>query len=537
MALFIQEVGEIKEIYKFILLIVIAIPVLLGSATEITNHIFTRRTAVRKIPSLNYQKGIPDFARTFLVMPVLVSSEKQCKEYLNRLERHYLANKQSNLYFALLIDFEDSSQKRIPKDETFEKILINKICELNKIYPSEHQKFGLFIRERKWNESENCYMGWERKRGKLEEFNKLLYGCKKEDTTYSIVNCDNGLLATFKYVITLDADSNLIRNNAAKLVGTIDHPLNQPVIDAETGKLKEGYAIIQPSVRNHIIDKSNSRFSEIFGSQNGVSNYSFVVSDIYQDVFNEGVYVGKGIYHVQAFHQIMHDIIPENKVLSHDLLESCYARTAFSSEVKILDVFPKTIISYVKREQRWIRGDWQLLPWLFKSKNVNAISKWKIFDNLSRSLVPFSKTVFIILNLILMPNFFYLCFVVIFFSDIFRLLYLIFTVFREKIKKPRLTIIYKKLGKDISEGFEKVIMELVFTPYRAYMSMDAIFRTIYRMTISKKNLLRWNISETVEKAVENTKKGYFIKMWSSCIPAFVLVVFLLCRAYLFSHRY
>lgn len=524
MLLLIRNIGEIKDIYIYMIMLIAGFPVLLGLALEFTNHIFTRGTEVRKIPSLEYQKEIPESARTFLVMPVIVSSEKQCREYLRRLERHYLSNKQSNLHFALLIDFEDSSEKRIPKDEILEKLLIRKIYQLNKRYPSENSLFALFVRERKWNESENCYMGWERKRGKLEEFNKLLSGYKKEDTTYSIVTCDEKILTTFKYVITLDADSNLIRDNAARLVGIIDHPLNHPVIDSKTGKIIEGYAIIQPSVRNHVIDKSNSRFSEIYGSQSGVSNYSFVVSDIYQDIFNQGVYVGKGIYHVEAFHQILHNEIPENKILSHDLLESCYARTAFSSSVKILDVFPQTVLSYVKREQRWIRGDWQLFPWLFKIKKVNSVSRWKIFDNMRRSLEPISKMLFILLNLIFIPKLFFLWIFFVFIADILGIIHLNYVVLKEKIKRPRLTIIHKEMWKEIFTGIEKAILELIFTPFRAFMSMDAIVRTIYRLTISKKNLLKWNTAEAVEKTTEDTPKGYFVKMIGSFIPAIVIVV-------------
>ena len=521
-----RYIGEVKETYKYVLLLGISTPILLGSALEVTNHMFTRGTEVRKIPSLDYQKHIPDAARTYLVMPVLISTEIECTDYLARLKRHYLANKQENLYFALLVDFEDSKQKRMPKDEIFENLLIEEVHKLNAEYPRKQERFGLFIRERKWNESENCFMGWERKRGKLEEFNKLLYGCKKEETSYKIAICDDDLLNTFKYVITLDADSNLIRDNAAKLVGIIDHPLNQPIIDKKTGKIKEGYAIIQPSVSNHALEKKDSIFSEIFGYKNGISNYSFVVSDIYQDVFNEGVYVGKGIYQVEAFHQILHDAIPENRVLSHDLLESCYIRTAFASAVKILDVFPKTILSYIKREERWIRGDWQLLPWLFKGKNLNGVSKWKIFDNIRRSLVPFSKIIFIFLNLIFMPKFYFLWIFLVFFSDIFGFIHLLYVVVREKIKKPRFSIIYKQLWKKIFESFEKAILELVFNPYRAFTSMNAIVRTMFRLLISKKKLLTWNTAESVEKSVANSLKGYFVKMWKAGIPALILVVLL-----------
>ncbi|MDF2804483.1 MAG: conserved rane protein of unknown function, partial [Anaerocolumna sp.] len=517
---------------KYIIVVVVALPLLIGIALEITNHIFTRRLPVKKLPSLDYLKEIPDNARTFVVMPVIVNSKEQCLQYLDRLERHYLANKQSNLYFAILADFEDSSEISMPKDEVLRRALINRIHELNELYPSDHQRFSLFLRNRKWNESEGCYMCWERKRGKLEEFNSLLRGAAKENTSFSTLLCDEQQLGTFKYVITLDADSNLIRDNAAKFVGLIDHPLNQPVIDSENKKVVEGYGIIQPTIRNHIVDKKSNRFPKIFGGESGLSHYSAVISDIYQDIFKEGVYTGKGIYHIEAFHTILDNTIPENSILSHDLLESCYVRTAFSSSVTIMDTFPNSVLSFVKREHRWIRGDWQLLPWLFHFKNpnkrsINKISKWKMFDNLRRSIVPLSKTLLIIINLAIMPNVYYLWLPLVFFSDILNLVILLVAIGTQKIKRPMLAIVYKGLFRDIKLMIIRALIEFVLIPYRAHMAIDAIIRTLFRVFVSGKNLLKWNASETVDASIINSKKGYFLNMWSSIIPAIILLALLL----------
>ncbi len=526
--------GGIDNLFAYIIILAASFPLLFGIALEITNHIFTRRLPVKKIPSLDYLKEIPDCARTFVVMPVLVNSEEQCTQYLARLEKHYLANRQSNLYFAILADFEDSAELCIPKDEVLRNVLSNRIHELNELYPSSHQRFSLFVRNRKWNESEGCYMGWERKRGKLEEFNSLLHGTRKEDTGFSTLLCDEQLLGTFKYVITLDADSNLIRDNAAKFVGLIDHPLNQPVIDPVSKKIVEGYGIIQPTIRNHIADKKSSRFPEIFGGESGLTYYSAVISDIYQDIFKEGVYTGKGIYHIEAFYLILNNTIHENSVLSHDLLESCYVRTAFSSSVKIMDTFPSSVLSFVNREHRWIRGDWQLLPWLFKKKtlngvSINAISKWKISDNLRRSIVPVSKVLLIVLNLAIMPDIYYLWLPLVFFSDILNLVILLIATGAQKIKRPMLTIVYRGLLREIRVMIERAFMEFVLTPYRAYTATDAIVRTLFRVFVSEKNLLRWNASETVDASIINSKKGYFLNMWSSLIPAVVLFSLLIYR--------
>ncbi len=523
--------GGLQDTSWLVITLLTGMPLLIGIAIEITNFIFTRRIMVKKIPSLDYLMEIPEEARTFVVMPVIVSSKDQGLEYLERLQKHYLANRQPNLYFALLLDFEDSKNPFMPKDEVIERTLAARMKDLNELYPSEHQRFSLFFRCRKWNKAENCYMGWERKRGKLEEFNNLLNGERKDNTTFSSIYCDEKFLTTFRYVITLDADTNLIRDNAAKLVGLIDHPLNKPILDLAGQKVEEGYVIIQPSVRNHIIDKNGSRFTKIFGGESGLAHYGTVISDIYQDIFGEGIYIGKGIYDIKAFHKVLHNKVPENRILSHDLFESCYARTAFSSTARIMDNFPNSVLSFTKREHRWLRGDWQLLPWLFMKKTTDgrclcALSKWKIFDNLRRSLVPLSKTLFVLLNLALMPKAYYIWLPLVFFNDIFNLVIFLTAVITQKLIRPKLAFVYKGFLKELVAMFERAFLEFTITPYRAYVASDAIVRTLYRIFISKRNLLRWNTAESVDASIINTRKGYFLTMWSSLLPASVLAVIL-----------
>ncbi len=524
--------GGLQDTGRRAITLLVAMPLLAGIAIEITNFIFTRRIMVKEIPSLDYLRDIPSEATTFVVMPVIVSSKEQGLAYMDRLQKHYLANRQPNLYFALLLDFEDAPDQSMPKDAVIESALAARLAELNARYPSEYQRFSLFFRCRKWNQAENCYMGWERKRGKLEEFNSLLNGAEKADTTFSAIYCDKALLTTFRYVITLDADTNLIRDNAAKLVGLIDHPLNKPILDRANQKVKEGYVIIQPSVRNHIADKNGSRFIKVFGGESGLAHYGTVISDIYQDIFNEAIYTGKGIYDVKTFHKVLRNKVPENRILSHDLFESCYARTAFSSTAKIMDNFPNSVLSFTKREHRWLRGDWQLLPWLFSKKtpdggNLCALSKWKIFDNLRRSFVPLSKTLFIVLNLAWMPKAYYFWLPLIFFNDLFALLIMLLSVIAQKVIRPRLAIVYKSIFKELGVMLERAFLEFTITPYRAYVASDAMVRTLYRLFVSKKNLLRWNTAEAVDAAIINTRKGYFRTMWCSFLPAFALVFFLL----------
>ena len=529
----VRQYGLDRRLYE-ILILIAALPVVCGIALELINFIFTRNLLVKKIPSMDYLTQIPDTARTFVVMPVIISTKDQGASYIDRLQKHYLANRQKNLYFALLVDYKDAPEQFMPEDREIEEELLRLTDELNQLYPAEIPIFSLFIRYRKWNGSEKCFMGWERKRGKLEEFNYLLSGVKKEETTYSTIVCDMELLPTFRYVITLDADTDLIRDNAAKLVGLIDHPMNQPVIDPAVNKVKEGYVIIQPSVRNHIVDHSGSHFAEIFGGQSGLVYYSTAISDIYQDIFGEGIYIGKGIYDVHAFHQLLHNVIPENKVLSHDLLESCYARTAFSSSAKVMDSFPNSVIAFAKREHRWIRGDWQLFPWLFRNRIVKGrrlcgLAKWKILDNLRRSLVPLSKVLIIFLTLAYLPGAPFLWVPLVFFNDVFNLAVLLFGILKQKLYRPKLALVYKGLAKELGILLLRAMFEFAITPYRAYIATDAMVRTLFRLYISRRNLLRWNTAEAVDSSIINTRKGYFLTMWSSVFTAVALLLLLITR--------
>jgi hypothetical protein len=515
-----------KNIFLDVLLLFISLPMLISISQEIANKLVGKFVPVHKFPAMDYSNEIPDSARTFVVMPVILSSKEQGFDYLERLEKYYLANSHNNLYYALLVDYSDATERTLPEDEIIRVELIRRTKELNEKYYEEHMRFSLFIRYRSWNSSEDCYMGWERKRGKLEEFNALLYGVQKDETCFSTTVFDKELLGTYKYVITLDADSNLIRDNAAKMVSLIDHPLNRAVIDPSNKKVIDGYAIIQPSVKNHIVDKESGAFTRLFSGQTGISSYSTVVSDIYQDVFKQGNFVGKGIYNIEALHLLLYKTIPENSVLSHDLLESCYARTGFTSSVSIMDSFPTSIISYAKREHRWIRGDWQLLPWMVKKKNLSGLSRWKIMDNLGRSLIPVSKLLFIFMNLCYLQRFYYLWIPFIFFTDIINLLFFIVSIGIHKLKRPKLAIIHKNVRKEINSIILRMLIELVLIPFKAYYSLDAILRTIYRLYVSKKSLLKWKTSESVEDSMQNTQKGYFLQMWPGMLMAVFLVVLL-----------
>jgi len=493
-----------------------------GIALDLSNRIFAKMITVGAPPAMDFQNIIPNSARTFIVMPIIVFTKKQAEESIARLLKQYLSNRQENLYFALLVDFADAKTTNLQSDKTIEEELTSGINRLNERYPSAYKRFSLFIRGRVWNASENCYMGWERKRGKLEEFNSLLSG--NQGTSYTTKLCDEDILNTFKYVITLDADSDLLKNTAAKLVGIIHHPLNSPELASCGGKLSAGYGIIQPAVSNHIDKDKNSLFSQVFSGKQGFDPYSRSIFDVYQDVFRAGVFVGKGIYEINAFYNILNKKFPENRILSHDLLESCFVKTAFSCQAKIMENYPKNLLTYAKREHRWIRGDWQLLPWLFKSSQLSKLSRWKIFSNMLSSLSSLFKLLVIILGLVLLPEFYYLGIIIVLLPDAFNLLFLIFETVTYKLRNPKATLVYKDFFREIFLLFQRSFFELAFMPYMAFIVADAVVRTIYRLFISKKHLLSWNTAALTEQQTGKTKEAYYCSMRISCIPAIGILI-------------
>lgn len=515
--------------WQSILLIPISLPILIGLSTRLVNTFFTRGMPAKNLPGMDYTKGIPDHARTLVVMPVIISSKEQGMEFISRLEKQYLANRQNNLYFALLADYADAPEKNMPDDRELKQALIARIRELNEEIASVPYKFSLFIRERRWNPSEGRYMCWERKRGKLEEFNRLLSGGKIEDTSFEEACADMGMLGGFQYVITLDADSDLVLDNASKLVGVIDHPLNRAVFDPVKKSVKEGYVIIQPQVMNHINERGNSLFQRIYSGRTGLPTYSMAVSDIYQDIFKSAIFVGKGIYNAKVFHELLNHVIPENRVLSHDLLESCYARTAFAGNAHIVENFPGSFHSYTKRQHRWIRGDWQLLPWLFK-KEISFLSKWKIVDDLRASLVPAAKLLLIVLNVLYFQRVYWLWLFVLALPLMLDFAAILIEIITHWLQRRRYVLLYRKLLSRAGSLLAQFGFDLVFIPFEAYNSLDAIIRTLYRFLVSKKNFLMWDSAEHVERSGVNSIRGYFKRMWHALIPAAALIAALTVKS-------
>lgn len=488
-----------------------------GIAVFTVNAIYTRLIEPQPCFAMNYEKKIPDSCSTFVVMPVILSSVSDAKKSVAMLERHYLANRMDALYFSLLVDFKDAPVQTLDEDEDILRTAREEIEERNRLYPDPRTRFFLLYREREWNPLQHCWMGWERKRGKIEDFNSLLSG--EEEHRYKMPVGDSSIFPMIKYVITLDADTELPQESAARLIGVIDHPLNQPVLDAEKNRVEAGYVIVQAEIGNRIPAPSADLFQVMLSGQAGFDPYSTIVSDVYQDTFHEGIYAGKGIYHLETFHTLLTRQIPENSVLSHDLLEGSLTRCAFASGIKLVDQVPSRIETFIRREHRWIRGDWQLIPFLFQTNRLNLLSRWKMLDNLRRSVIHPALLVLIICNIFFVPEAPWIWMPFLFFEPAINVLRVLLNVLMRKIRRVYERISLSILGQSILDVVLQSVYRFMLVPVRAVSALDAIIRTLYRLLISHKNLLEWQTAASLEKHAQTTFRAYFRLMCPSVVTS------------------
>lgn len=488
-------------------------------------HIFEPRL----VPRMETASGIPEAAATFVVVPTIFSNEKQVSELVSRLEIHFLANQDENIYFGLLGDFPDSKTEETPIDGLLLEAAETGIRNLNERYSKNSlPRFHLFHRSRQWNESEQKWMGWERKRGKLEEFNQLLRGSR--ETSFFIQVTDSRIFPNIRYVITLDSDTQLPRDAARKLIGDAIHPLNSPRIESSSRMVVEGYGIIQPRVSVSLISASLSRFARIFSGNTGIDPYTTAVSDVYQDLLGEGSFTGKGLYDVDAFMNALNNRVQENYLLSHDLFESLFARTALATDIELLDAYPASYDTYATRLHRWTRGDWQISRWVFpivldangrKVRNpLPLISRWKILDNLRRSLVAPAMFLWLLASWTLFPGTSLLW-------TAFAILTIAFPVYLHVTtsllihpKAVPWTSHFWSVWGDIRTNTSQVALSFVVLPQQAYMMFDAICRTLYRKLISHKNLLEWTTAADAERAARKDLASFVRFM----LPAEVITI-------------
>jgi cyclic beta-1,2-glucan synthetase len=477
------------------------------TATSLSNRFFTNSIPPRVLPKMDFESGISEESETVVVIPSLLSGAEDIEYLLQQLELHYLGNIDPHIHFALLTDFTDAYEEHIPVDEDLLEQAIAGIRALNNRYSSlvadgegvefQFNPFLLFHRKRKWNPSEGCWMGWERKRGKLEEFNKLITG--HSDTSYEVLIGDLEILSKIKFVITLDTDTTLPRGNARRLVATLAHPLNRARYDNQ-GNLVRGYTILQPRIQTKPTSANLSLLTQIFSGATGLDPYTLAVSDVYQDLFGEGIYVGKGIYDVDAFHRSLEGKVPENKLLSHDLFEGIHGRVGLVTDISLFEDYPSHYLVRIKRTHRWVRGDWQLLPWLLPrvphtekgtiKNQLSVIDRWKMVDNLRRSLFKPALLLLLIVGWMFLPGSPLIWISAVIF---FQAVPVLISILSQTAIRQRNKMVHGEKN-PLTLSISRTLLVLAFLPYEALIISDAIISTLIRMTFTRKKYLQWQTS-------------------------------------------
>jgi cyclic beta-1,2-glucan synthetase len=508
-------------------------------AVELVNHLVTTLFNAVPLPKLDYSDGLPLEATTLVAVPALLLNEKQTRKLVNDIEVRYLGNRDNNLHFALLTDLPDSVDEPSESDaHPLVGLAAQLILDLNRKYP-DFGSFLLLHRHRIFNPKQGVWMGWERKRGKLLDLNNLLRG---QNDNFPVRAGDVSILAKVKYVLTLDSDTQLPHGAAAELVGAICHPLNRAIIDPVRRIVRAGYGILQPRVGVSVQSASRSRLAGLYSGQTGLDVYSNAVSDVYQDLYGEGIFTGKGLYEVNVLQQVLDCRFPRNFLLSHDLIEGFYARAGLVTDVEVIDDYPSHVSAYSRRKHRWVRGDWQIVRWLFGRvpdesghlvpNPISIASRWKILDNLRRSLVePATFTLFLAgwFGLPHGPVFWTLATMVLLFLPSF--VQLLFSLIRAAFAESTSAVLVDGLERFYSSQAVG-LFTLAFLPQQALLSIDAIVRTLVRSFVTRQRLLEW---ETAAEA-ESGNKLTAIDRYLNVVPA-VSILIGLVLAWLFPHSF
>jgi cyclic beta-1,2-glucan synthetase len=497
----------------------------------------------RPLPRMAMRNGIPKELRTIVAVPTLLTNQQGIEEQVERLEVHYLANSDDDLRFALLSDWRDAPSESIPGDAELLATAVEGIARLNNRYgPASGggSRFVLFHRRRVWNKSEHTWMGWERKRGKLHELNQLLRG-STHTTFMSVGGQPPEGISSVRYVITLDADTRLPRGAAHRLIGTMAHPLNRPRFDPLVGRVVEGYGVVQPRITPSLpTDGEGSCFQRTFSGPSGIDPYASAVSDVYQDLFREGSYTGKGIYEIDAFEAALADKVPENAMLSHDLFEGLFARTALATDVELFEAFPSHYEAAAARQHRWARGDWQLLPWLLgrghtgsephRAVIIPAIGRWKILDNLRRTLSAPAAFLALLAGWLLPQGaaWVWSCFILATIAIPSLLSFVLGLYPRRRGISIRSHV--RGVVTDLKLAATQIALTVTFLAYQTWLMSDAILRTLSRLVITRRQLLEWVTAAQAEDAYTFNLVGMYRRM----AGGIVLTVMAACGVALFG---
>jgi cyclic beta-1,2-glucan synthetase len=505
-------------------------------AVNVMSRFVTTLMPPQTLPKLDFTEGgVPEEFRTAVVVPTLFGSVEAVHEALENLEVQFLANREAHIKFAVLSDFTDSPTEHREGDDAIVAAAVNGVKLLNERYAGGGEEaFFLFHRPRLWNAEQRVWMGWERKRGKLAQFNRFLEGSR--DDAFSVVAGDANELRGTRYVITLDSDTVLPPESAAALVGAIAHPLNRAWYDPRFGRVTRGYGILQPRVGVWLPSAHRSRFAAIHSGHPGVDPYTTAASDVYQDLYGEGSFTGKGIYDVSAFERATKGRFPENTLLSHDLIEGNYARAGLATDITLYDEYPTRYLTYTDRKHRWIRGDWQLLRWLTprvpgpdgtEPNRLSLLSRWKIFDNLRRSTVEIAMLTFLIAGWTFLPGspFRWTVLGVLAIATPW-IVTLLLAVLRPPLDKSWRAY-YAAVGEDALTSIEQIARALTFLPHQAWVSADAIVRTLYRLFISGRSLLEWQPASHSERYLPTSARYVWRRMWPAVAIALAAGVIVL----------
>ncbi|MEM7809188.1 MAG: glycosyltransferase family 2 protein, partial [Planctomycetota bacterium] len=511
-------------------------------AVGLVNWLITKLAEPRRLPRLRFEDGIPAEAKTAVVVPAMLSSVEQFDDLVASMEIRFLGNGDPNVTFVLLTDFPDAEAETLDTDDALLDHARTAVDQLNQRYDFETgEKFMLLHRPRLWNESEGVWMGRERKRGKLDDFNKLLTSPGRDGDpamrAFSTSIAARERLYDVEYVIVLDSDTQLPRDTARQLVGVMHHPLNRPAYDDKLGRVIDGYGILQPRVDVNLVDAHESFFSRLAAGDVGIDPYTHAVSDVYQDAFGEGSFVGKGIYHAATFEKACGGRFRDNQILSHDLIESAFARSGLAGDVVLYEDTPSSYVADVARRQRWVRGDWQLvshlLPW-HKTADGRAcgttlsnLSRWKLLDNLRRSLVPIAMLFTLLIAAVAVPGDFWAWALL---AVGFYFVPPICTWLAGVVGELFATEAEESLAGRLREGVHGLMpdlvrssMNLVLLPYEAWIHSVAIVKTGWRLLVTRKHLLEWRTAAEAERLARRDHASYWEAMWPGWLIAVALV--------------
>jgi cyclic beta-1,2-glucan synthetase len=502
--------------WKFAWLALLGVIPALDAAVAIANRAFTSAVSATILPGLALRAGVPPEFRTLVAIPTLLMTSEAIEDELERLEIHYLASPEGALHFALVSDWMDAATEHTATDAPLLEMAARGIARLNRRYApaSGGDRFLLLHRRRVWSDVQQQWMGWERKRGKLHELNRLLRGAT--DTTFLDVGQPQRIAPDVRFVITLDADTRLPRESVRRLIGKLSHPLNRPRIDPATDRVVEGHAVLQPRVTPSLpIGREGSLFQRLISSAPGIDPYASAVSDVYQDLFDEGSYAGKGIYDVDAFEVALADRAPEGSLLSHDLFEGILARAGLVSDIEVIEEFPARYDVAAVRQHRWARGDWQLLPWIAGRRGRGAIpviGRWKMLDNLRRTLSAPAALVALVLTWTLPLD-----------AALLWTAFILLTMALPALLPVLAAVVPKRTGvtarshlralrSDLSLALGQICFHVTFLPHQAWLMVDAISRTLFRLFVSHRKLLEWITAAQASLTAMPTLAGVYRRM-------------------------